>query len=72
MEPQTKPIFGQFDDNPADLLSNAAAVTCFLSETAQGMSGDLVDHGLSDGGVFGFIQILNTLENTINEAAVKL
>ncbi len=65
-------LFGQHDDNPVDLLSNAAAVTCFLSEVAQGMSGDLVDHGLSDSGVFGFTQILITLENTIKEAAVKL
>ncbi len=65
-------LFGHQDDNPAALLDNAAAVTCFLSEVAQGMSGDLVDHGLSDNGVFGFTQILNVIENTIKQAIIKL
>ncbi len=65
-------IFGQFDDNPADLLSNAAAVTCFLSEVATAMAPSLAETGLSGDGVFGFTQILNVIENTIKEAAVKL
>ena len=68
----SKPVFGQFEDQAADLLSNAAAVTCFLSEVAIGMGGRVAETGLSDDGVFGFTMILQNLENTIKLAGSKL
>ncbi|HFQ80980.1 MAG TPA: hypothetical protein ENK33_06355 [Desulfobacterales bacterium] len=65
-------VFGFPDDAPVDLLNNAAAVTCFLSEVSGAMCSNPADPGLSEGGVFGLAQILNVIESTINEAAIKL
>ena len=68
----TPQLFCRPDDEPADLLDNAAAVTAFLSEAAVSFGGHRADHALSESGVHGLIQILSTIEGTIKHAITKL
>jgi hypothetical protein len=60
------------NDHPADLLSSAAAVTRFISETAGSFSFEKNDLGLSEEGANGLVIILHGVENTINLAIERL
>lgn len=68
----SQPSFASPTDTPADLLNNAAAVVRFLADVAGAIGGDGGSPGLSEHGSFGFLLILNGVENTINEAMNRL
>ena len=60
-------------DHPADMLDNARAVLCFLTETAGGFHGESLDSlGLTRRGCRGLTIILQGVENTVKDAAEKL
>ncbi len=65
-------VFASGSDSPADLLAHAAAVTKFLAEVSGFFSGDGPTCGLSADGCFGLACVLNGVENTINEALIRL
>jgi hypothetical protein len=67
-----KAIFAFGSDNPADLLVNAAAVTCFLGNVAVNLHNEGREPGISQEGCQGLCQILAVVENTINEALNRL
>lgn len=75
-EPSTPTPCGAFthtpDDNPADILNNAAAVCRFLAEMAESFTPDRGAAGLSATAAFGLILILDGVENTINNAVARL
>lgn len=67
-----QPTFSSSTDSPADMLNNASAVVRFLADVAGAIGGDNGLPGLSDHGSFGFLLILNGIENTINEAVNRM
>lgn len=61
------------NDNPADMLGNAASVVRFLADMTGELAGPAGGHaGLSNESANGLCLILTAVENTINRAASGL
>ncbi|GEM_PF-3321401 len=60
------------NDNPADLLGNAASVVRFLADMAGELAADGRQSGLSNDAANGLCLILTAVENTINQAVSGL
>ncbi|GEM_PF-3510172 len=71
--PATGPSFADPSAHPADTLSRAAAVIRFLAEVTPALNSDTPDNpGLSETGAHGLFLVLDTLENTISQAADRI
>jgi len=66
------PTFAFGSDNPADLLVNACRVTNFLAEAVVNLHPGHGGLALSEDGASGLALILQTVNNTINEALTRL
>lgn len=60
------------DNNPADMLGNAASVVRFLADVTGELAGPGGNAGLSNEAANGLCLILLAVENTINRAVSGL